>query len=116
MPHDEQLTPHFYVLPAAMLVGVSRDLEVEVTAALSPLKILRVGHVAGACERMVATRPLVVVLEARPKDSELEALRATVLDISAQIVILSEYADPERRRAELIAARRAATQMRGEAP
>lgn len=107
-----QPTPQFFPVPCAMLVGVDDQDAEAVLAALAPLKILKVGHVPAACERMLATWPLVVVLGSRPKDSELEALRATALDISAQVVLLPDFPDPARRQMELLAAKRAAAQMR----
>jgi hypothetical protein len=109
------VTPLATRTPCAMLVSVPADVVDDVVAVLSPLNVLKVGHVPAACERMVATWPLVVVLGARPKDAEFEAIRAMALDISAQIVIVSDHPDRARLRLELAAAKRAATEMRDEA-
>ena len=95
-----------------MLVGVPPEAADDVAAALSPLKILKVAHVPAACDRMVKTWPLVVVLGARPREAEFDAIRATALDISAQVVVLTNHPDPARLRLELTAAKRAATLMR----
>ena len=97
-----------------MLVGVPAEASDEVASALAPLKVLKVAHVPAACERMIANWPLVVVLGSRPREAELEAIRATALDISAQVVILSDHPDAARLRLELAAATRAAIQMRDE--
>jgi hypothetical protein len=108
------VTPLAFRAPSAMLVAVATDAVDDVTSALSPLKVLKVAHVPAACERMIANWPLVVVLGSRPKESELEAIRATALDVSAQLVILSDHPNAARLRLELAAAKRAAVQMRDE--
>jgi hypothetical protein len=109
---SSHITPLLFRAPSAMLVNVPADLADEVAAGLAPLKILRVAHVAAACERMVANWPLVVVLGPRAKPAELEAIRATALDVSAQLVVLVDSPRLERLRLELAAATRAAVQMR----
>jgi hypothetical protein len=116
-PHHTPMhvTPLATRAPCAMLVNVPAELVDDIAAVLAPLMILKVAHVPAACERMVATWPLAVVLGTRPKEAEFEAIRATALDISAQIVIVSDHPDPARLRLELAAAKRAATEMREEA-
>jgi hypothetical protein len=95
-----------------MLVAVEPAMADELGEMLAALKVLKVAHVRAACERMLATRPLVVVVGKRPKRDELEALRATALDISAQVVVLENVADPTKRRLEVAAALRAAETLR----
>lgn len=113
-PHHTpmQVTPLATRAPCAMLVAVPADAEGDVASVLSPLMLRKVGHVPAACARMVATWPLVVVLGSRPEEAHFEAIRATALDISAQVVIVADYPDPARLRLELAAAKRAAIQMR----
>jgi hypothetical protein len=65
---------------------------------------------------MVATWPLVVVLGGRLAEAELTAVRATALDISAQVVVADDHPDLARLRLEVVAAKRAATQMRDKNP
>jgi hypothetical protein len=117
-PHHTPMhvTPLATRAPCAMLVNVPSDALDDVVTVLQPLLILKVAHVPAACERMVATWPLVVVLGSQPKESEFEAIRATALDISAQIVIVSNFPDRARLRLELAAAKKAATEMRTETP
>jgi hypothetical protein len=116
-PHHTplQVTPLASRAPCAMVVSVPAEALDDVVAVLSPLTVLKVAHVPAACERMVATWPLVVVLGGRPKDTELEAIRATALDISAQVVLMTDYPDRSRFRLELAAAKRAATEIRDQA-
>ena len=95
-----------------MLVNVPAEVADDIVAVLSPLMSLKVAHVPAACERMVATWPLVIVLGGRPTDAELASVRATALDISAQVVVVSDHPDRARLCLELAAAKRAATQMR----
>jgi hypothetical protein len=108
------VTPLASRIPCAMLVNVAAEVVDDLVALLSPLSILKVAHVPAACERMIATWPLVVVLGSRLKGEELEAIRATALDISAQVVILGDHPDRARLQLEVAAARRAAMQMRDE--
>jgi hypothetical protein len=111
---DEQQTPHFFPVPSVMIVGLSLVGQALVLEVFGSMLVLRVGHVAAACERMVKTRPLVVVCETPPKESELEVLRTTVLDISARLVILSEHHGREARVEALLAAKRDAIATRNE--
>jgi hypothetical protein len=111
---SSHVTPLLFRTPSAMLVNVPAERSDDVAAALAPLKVLKVAHVPAACERMIANWPLVVVLGSRPKDAELEAIRATALDISAQVVIMTDHPDAARLRMEFAAATRAAIQMRDE--
>ncbi len=107
------VTPVFLRAPSAMLVGVPVEAADDVASAVSPLQVLKVAHVPAACERMVAMWPLVVVVGIRPKEAELQAIRATALDISAQVVMLGDFPDASRLRLELAAAIRASLQLRG---
>jgi hypothetical protein len=113
-PHHTpmQVTPLASRTPCAMLVSVPAEVAEDIVEALSPLPVLKVAHVPGACERMVSTWPLVVVLGGRLTEAELAAVRATALDISAQVVVLSDHPDPAGLRLEIAAAKRAATTSR----
>jgi len=56
-------TPLFTTPPVVMFVGSSADLADEAARANPVVPVIRVGHAAAAVERMVVTRPLVVVLD-----------------------------------------------------
>ena len=99
-----------------MLVAVPPEMANDLVSVLAPLQVLKVAHVPAACERMVATWPLVVILGTRPTEAELAAVRATAVDISAQIVVADDHPDRARLRLEVVAAKRTATQMRDKSP
>ena len=96
-----------------MLVAVPEAMVEICTSALAPLRILKVAHARAACDRMLATWPYVVVLGDVTKETEIDLVRATAADISAQVVALSERRDEARLRVELIGAMRAADAIRG---
>ncbi len=56
------MTPMFHPAPALMLVGCDPDLAEECQRAFPGLLVLRVAHASAAAERMLVTRPLVVLL------------------------------------------------------
>lgn len=110
-------TRKFDVAPCVMLVALA-EAEAEVCArVLKPLTagrsvaIMRVVHIRAACERMLVTRPLVVVFAETlgPDDRKLLAERAE--DISAAIVTLSKNADEADLRVRLFEAFQRAEQL-----
>jgi hypothetical protein len=111
-----QVTPLASRTPCAMLVNVPADVANDIVEVLAPLPVLKVAHVPAACERMVTTWPLVVVLGGRPTEAELAAVRATALDISAEVVVVNDPPDLTRLRLEVAAAKRAATLTRDKGP
>lgn len=56
------MTPMFHPAPSLMLVGCDPDLAEECQRAFPGLLVLRVAHASAAAERMLVTRPLVVLL------------------------------------------------------
>jgi hypothetical protein len=95
-----------------MLVAVPPGVQAELARAFASLMLLKVGHIAGACERMLATWPLVLIVGGRPKESELTVLRATATDISAEVLVLADFPDARTRDAAVAQAVRKASQLR----
>lgn len=56
------MTPMFHPAASLMLVACDDDLADECTRAFPELLVLRVAHASAATERMLITRPLVVLL------------------------------------------------------
>ncbi len=56
------MTPLFHPAPSLMLVGCDDAVAEECQRAFPQLLVLRVAHAAAAVERMLVTRPLVVLL------------------------------------------------------
>jgi hypothetical protein len=83
------MTPMFHPAASLMLVGCEDDLARECARAFPELLLLRVAHASAAMERMLVTRPLVVLLGAEVTDARDGGL-ATVIecarDIRAEIV------------------------------
>jgi hypothetical protein len=84
------MTPMFHPAASLMLVGCESDLVEDCTRAFPELLVLRVAHASAASERMLVTRPLVVllgqdVLDARDDGLVVECAR----DIRAEIVRVS---------------------------
>lgn len=74
-------TPIFQPVPAVMFVGSDDELASECAEALPHLQLLRVGHAAAAVERMLVTRPLVIVID----DSLSEENAARVVECAGDI-------------------------------
>ncbi len=108
-------TEVFRTVPSALLVGVADEHLERCTAALVPLRIVRVDEPLLAFERIVRSRPFVIVVghtRASLKASELEELRARARDVSAQVVEIAPGVRPARLTLELRAALRAAETSR----
>jgi hypothetical protein len=108
----EAKTPLFLPVPSAMLVGVSADAQASLGPMLGSLAVLKVGHIAGACERMLATWPLVLIVGGRNKEADLQTLRATALDISADVIVLADYPDPAKLHEAILAGVKKASRLR----
>ena len=69
--------------PTAILVGVAEPLATACSDALADggLRVLRVGHVAAACERIPVVMPQLVVVSSalRPEDTEMLADRCVAV-------------------------------------
>jgi hypothetical protein len=84
------MTPMFQPAASLMLVGCEADLVEECTRAFPELLVLRVAHASAGAERMLVTRPLVVILgqdvvDARDDELVVECAR----DIRAEIIRIS---------------------------
>ena len=106
-------TRKFDVAPCVMLVALA-DGEAELCAtalkslASKPLAVTRVAHIRAACERMLVTRPLIVVFSEAASDADKRMLKERAEDISAEIVALPPAIDIEALRESLFAAVREA--------
>ena len=79
-------TPIFQPVPSVMFVGSDEELARECAEALPALPLLRVAHAAGAVERMLVTRPLVVVIDASIKDTTVAPVIDCAADIRAEVI------------------------------
>lgn len=85
--------------PTAMMVGLPEQLAGRCTAVLagSGLRVLRVGHVAAACERMPVAMPQLVLARADLEEGERELLADRCVAVGAHLLAL----DPEATLASL---------------
>jgi hypothetical protein len=84
------MTPLFYPAASIMLVGCEPDLAAACLSAFPELLVLSVAHAPAAVERMLVTRPLVVVVSddlTRSKEDRLVIECAR--DIRAEVVRLA---------------------------
>jgi hypothetical protein len=79
-------TPIFQPVPSLMFVGEVGSLADECERQMPHLSVLRVKHAAAAVERMVVTRPLVVVVEDAVPEAELDEVIACAHDVTAEVV------------------------------
>jgi hypothetical protein len=79
------MTPIFQPVPSLMFVGLEGDVADECAKAFPGMLILRVGHAAAAVERMLVTRPLVVVV-GEIASSETYLVEENARDIQAEVV------------------------------
>lgn len=87
------MTPLFHPAPSLMLVGCEADLGDECEHAFPGLLVLRVAHASAAAERMLVTRPLVVLLGAEIIDKRDDKLVIECAgDIRAQIIRVGSIA------------------------
>ncbi len=104
------MTPMFHPAPALMLVGCEADLADECQRAFPGLLVLRVAHASAAAERMLVTRPLVVLLGEEIVDKRDDKLVIECAgDIRARIIRVAAVPLgnlPEEVRAALLEAER----------
>ena len=107
-------TRKFDVTPCVMLVGLA-DGEAELCATAlkslarsKPLAVMRVAHIRAACERMLVTRPLIVVFSEVAPDADKCMLTERSEDISAEVVALPPAINLDALRESLFAAVREA--------
>jgi hypothetical protein len=74
--------------PTALLVGVPEPLAATCTDALADggLRVLKVGHVAAACERIPVIMPQLVVVSASIRQEESDMLADRCVAVGAEIV------------------------------
>jgi hypothetical protein len=74
--------------PTAILVGVGEPLATTCTDALADggLRVLRVGHVAAACERIPVVMPQLVVVSTTLRPEDLETLADRCVAVGAEVL------------------------------
>lgn len=74
--------------PTAILVGLPEDLAAECTETLADggLKVLKVGHVAAACERIPVVMPQLVVTTTSLHAHEAETLNDRCVAVGAEVL------------------------------
>jgi hypothetical protein len=77
-----------FATPTGILVGLPDDLANICTEALGDggLRVLRVGHVAAASERIPVVMPQLVVVSATVKEVELEVLHDRCVAVGAEVI------------------------------
>lgn len=83
--------------PTAILVGLAEDLSAECTEALADggLRVLKVGHVAAACERIPVVMPQLVVTTSVLNPHDAETLNDRCVAVGAEIIKVAP--DQDRR-------------------
>ena len=76
--------------PTVMLVGVDGLLAEAIRAELSPIPVICVGHLAAASERILLTRPLVVVVACSGVSPELDHFRELTRACGTALIPLGE--------------------------
>jgi hypothetical protein len=79
-------TPIFTPPPTLMFVGSDPEVADFCARAVPAVTLLRVGHAVAAVQRMVVTRPLVVILDASVSDGEAAEILECARDIRAGVV------------------------------
>jgi hypothetical protein len=79
-------TPVFTTPPTLMFVGSDPGLADVCARAMPAVSLLRVGHAAGAVQRMVVTRPLVVVFDPSVSEAHAADIVECARDIRAGVV------------------------------
>ncbi len=74
--------------PTAILVGVAEPLATAATDALASggLRVLRVGHVAAACERIPVVMPQLVVISTTLRPDDIDMLADRCVAVGAEII------------------------------
>ena len=80
--------------PTALLVGVAEPLAATCTDALADggLRVLKVGHVAAACERIPVIMPQLVVVSATLRQEESDMLADRCVAVGAEILTVAPNA------------------------
>lgn len=80
--------------PTAILVGISEPFASSCSDVLADggLKVLRVGHVAAACERIPVVMPQLVIVSATLPTAEAEMLADRCVAVGAEVVAIGSDA------------------------
>lgn len=83
--------------PTAMLVGLPEHLANRCTVALGAggLRVLRVGHVAAACERIPVVMPQLVLVSTTLRPEEEEMLGERCVAVGAEVMRLAPETDAD---------------------
>lgn len=83
--------------PTAILVGVGEPVATVCndTLAAGGLRVLRVGHVAAACERIPVVMPQLVVISATLRAEDIEMLTDRCVAVGAEIVKVAAESAPD---------------------
>jgi hypothetical protein len=79
-------TPLFTTPPTILFVGSDADLADVCGKAMPAVSLLRLGNAAGAVQRMLVTRPLVVILDDSVPDAHAQDIADCARDIRAGFV------------------------------
>ncbi len=79
-------TPLFTTPPTIMFVGSDADLADLCGKAMPAVSLLRLGHAAGAVQRMTVTRPLAVIIDGSVSDAHAQDIAECARDINAGFV------------------------------
>ena len=79
-------TPLFTTPPTIMFVGADADLADVCSNAMPAVSLLRLGHAAGAVQRMLVTRPLVVIIDGSVSEAQGQDIADCTRDINAGFV------------------------------
>lgn len=81
--------------PTGILVGLPDDLAMLCTEALGDggLRVLRVGHVAAASERIPVVMPQLVVVSTTLRQEELDMLHDRCVAVGAEVIRVAPDAD-----------------------
>jgi hypothetical protein len=79
-------TPLFTTPPTIMFVGSDADVADVCGKAMPAVSLLRLGHAAGAVQRMLVTRPLVVIVDASVSAEHGQDIADCARDINAGFV------------------------------
>ena len=112
MSDDE--TSRFSPVQSVMLVDIPDDLVARCERVTEPLKImlLKVGHARAASERVMVTRPLVILVRERPSGDILAMLMDRAVATASQVLFLDEVGDLSKLELHLKAAIQAAKRSR----
>lgn len=93
--HVRRETIQRVATPTAILVGIPEDLAMLCTDALSDggLRVLRVGHVAAASERIPVVMPQLVLVSTAFRPEELEMIHDRCVAVGAEVISVAPDGD-----------------------